>query len=517
MKVALITPTPPDISAFGVRSLSAILKKYKYDVKSIFLPGGIEILEPDGTKYYKYSRNVLDQIYELVKEDDIIGISFMSPYLDRAIQITNYLKKKGKNWIIWGGTHPTVAPEQSLNYVDIVCVGEADYAFLKFLERLNKGKEYLTTPSFYFKKDSEIIRNPLDEPINNLDELPFFDFELENHFLLDPIKDEIIALNKEKFKNILPLMPYFGDKILKVYRTMTSRGCPHACTYCVNEVLLKMHRNGSYLRWRSIENVMLELENVLKKYPFIEGIQFFDDVFTSMPKWRLKKFVENYKKRISLPFYCQASPSTLDSEKMEILIEGGMVFIEMGIQTGSQRIQEMYQRPESVKKILESSQIINKYKNYLIKPHYHLILDNPWENERDRYDTLRLLTKIPKPYQLCLSSLVFYPGTLLYKKAKREGLLKDEFKEIYRKAFYKPTPTYVNFLITLADVNWFPNWIFKYMGLPAVQKIFSNKIFNWVWKFGIKSRHLGRLMAKGLKAVFRGDINRIKRFLVRIK
>lgn len=45
MKVVLVAPTPPDLSAFGVRSISAYLKSRGHGVNIIFLPGGVAMMK----------------------------------------------------------------------------------------------------------------------------------------------------------------------------------------------------------------------------------------------------------------------------------------------------------------------------------------------------------------------------------------------------------------------------------------------------------------------------------------
>ncbi len=63
-----------------------------------------------------------------------------------------------------------------------------------------------------------------------------------------------------------------------------------------------------------------------------------------------------------------------------MFIETGLVFIEMGIQTGSDTIRKLYQRPESNETILNGTRLVHEFHHRLLKPHYHVILDNPVGN-----------------------------------------------------------------------------------------------------------------------------------------
>ena len=60
MKVTLIAPTPPDVAAFGVRALSAYLKRYGKDVLTIFLPGGVEKFKYRAGFRYHYEEGIID-------------------------------------------------------------------------------------------------------------------------------------------------------------------------------------------------------------------------------------------------------------------------------------------------------------------------------------------------------------------------------------------------------------------------------------------------------------------------
>ena len=45
--------------------------------------------------------------------------------------------------------------------------------------------------------------------------------------------------------------------------------------------------------------------------------------------------------------------------------------------------------------------------------------------------------------------MVFYPGTDLYRKAKKEGIIKDDLNDVYRKTYSTAKKTYLNSLFFL--------------------------------------------------------------------
>ena len=142
MKLTLISPTPSDICAFGVRSLSSYIKSKGHSVKNIFLPTSLKGRQKGGQFIFTYSANILDDLIYLVRDSDVIGISFMTNYFDAAVQITEKIKKHLDIPLIWGGIHPTVKPDECLNHVDMVCIGESEEALAELLQKFSEGKPY---------------------------------------------------------------------------------------------------------------------------------------------------------------------------------------------------------------------------------------------------------------------------------------------------------------------------------------------------------------------------------------
>ena len=83
MKITLLS-IYPDIASFGVRTISAVLKKEGHSVDLIFL-----------TKEFweRFEEKTLNDIVNLTKKSDLIGISLMTNFWDNAIQITNKIKE----------------------------------------------------------------------------------------------------------------------------------------------------------------------------------------------------------------------------------------------------------------------------------------------------------------------------------------------------------------------------------------------------------------------------------------
>lgn len=517
MRISLITPTPEDISAFGVRALSAFLKRAGHSVRSIFIPGSHKQYSSKGDYVYRYGEDLLEELTELCKDSQLIGVSFMTYFFDRSVQVTQAIKKRFNTPVIWGGIHPTLLPEEGIEYADMVCVGEGEEALLELVQKLEEGKDYTRIENIWAKRNGTTVRNPLRPLIQDLDSLPFIDFDLDDHYCYDHVEDCFRKIDDEFLKESLSLRPSLNGDLQICYRTMTDRGCPHRCTYCSISKQKEMYEGQRFLRKRSVENTIEELKAIKKRFPFIQTIQFFDDTFFSRPTSDIEKFSKLYKENIVLPFHAQCSPTTITERKLECLVDAGLIYTEMGIQTGSKRIKEMYNRRESNERIIEAAKIINKYKDRLLTPDYHVILENPWEIDQDVIDTLNLVLELPKPFCLKLSTLQFFPGTRLFHKAKEEGLFKDAIGEIYRHPFLAPQSTYCNFLVYFATFAWIPKRVLRFLSSPSLVKIFSRKSLRNVYHYGFIFVEKMRLVGKGLESLMAGDFKRIKRYFKRIR
>lgn len=513
MKIALITPTPPDISAFGVRSLASFLKSHGHTVLLIFLPGGIDLLDVNGHYIYHYPTSILEDITSLVEDCDVVGLSFMTQYFDRARQISEALRSARNQKQVWGGFHPTLCPEESLQWADFVIEGEGEFPLLELIHFLEGKQPWEKVPNTWRKGDRGDIISPSQYYwMDDIAPLPDFDFSLEEHFVTDVRNDRIVPLTPGLMESILPQMPAFNGAFLRVYRTMTSRGCPHQCSYCINRTLKQKYCQGTYLRRRTNQQVISELKNVTTRFPFIQGIHFFDDSFFSNSKKSLIEFARSYTKEIALPFYCQGSPESISAEKLELLIDAGLIFTEMGIQTGSEKIAKLFRRSASNDQIKRGIATIDEFRHKLLKPHYHVIVDTPWEDDDDVRQTLNMLLGIPHPFMLCLASLTLFPGTELHEKALKENIISDPMVDIYRKAFYKAKPTYLNLLIMLTDHPLVPKFIIRFLSNRTLSKMMSWRKLKPVWKFLFFTDKISRYAIKVAESIRYGNLWRISQF-----
>jgi len=465
-----------DVTAYSTRILSAYLRNKGLDTRLVFLPN-VEFESrnalPDEVIYDK---NTLDQLFDLCKESSLIGITLFTSDFPHAVYLNRHLKKNLNIPIIWGGKHPSAKPEQSLVYANMVCIGEGEEALTELLLKIENGQDYHNTQNIWIKYNGTIIKNPNRSIIENLDLIPFPDYSCDDHYIREIETGKIIQLTHEILKKYM--FPEENTGLIP-YKTLFSRGCPFSCTYCYS--FKEMYKGQKYLRFRSVENIVQELELTKKKLSYIQMVELLDDNIFALPMEKIDTFCKIYKEKIGLPMYFTGYPNDINEENLSRFIDAGLIITCMGVQTGSKRTKKLYKRNVSDETILKAVQAIHKFKDFLLASEYDVIIDNPYETNEDVADTIRLLLKFPKPRYFRLFSLTFFPGTELYEKAKQDGILSEEDElNGYRKnyfGFLYRRKKYLNFVFPLLNQN-IPTFLIKILINKYVIFLFDRPSIN---------------------------------------
>ena len=151
-------------------------------------------------------------------------------------------------------------------------------------------------------------------------------------------------------------------------------------------------------------------------------IAFLDDLFPADSQW-VEEFCARYKAEVGLPFWCYFHPHTVKEETVRTLKDAGLAYADMGVQSGSERVRNgVFLRPDSNRTIVRAVEVLS---GAGILPRLDFILDNPFETEADKRETLRLLLELKRPFELNLFSLINFPGTALTRRALSEGLITE--------------------------------------------------------------------------------------------
>lgn len=447
-----------NVEWLGIEYLSSVLKKHGHTTDLLFDSGCGDIEFKMGflEKYFAIENMMLEKARNF--DPDLIAFSCLTNIHAWVDRMATLLKKKLNKPIIVGGIHPTMVPEYTLSNenIDMVCLGEGEDALLELVQSLERDNPNYNIQNIWFKNNGKIIKNPMRPLIEDLDVLPLPD------------------------KDLFYKYGCFKDRLY----VMTARGCPYKCTYCFNHTYNEMYRDvsKSYVRNRSIENVIDELLVFKKKYP-VKEIFFYDDIFTLNQRW-VSEFSEEYKKSINLPFKCLIRPGTVTLELLKTMKDAGCLYVDIGLESGDEHV-----RKNILKRRIDDSQIIETcdfLKKVGIKFTTLNIVGMPGENSEQMLRTLELNQKI-RPTTAIFTTFYPFPKTALTEKAFEKGYLHESEREdvLSGKGSYKedsilshPDKDVLKWVVTFSPI------LVKYPFLtPVFKKLTPNRFFRFITIF----------------------------------
>jgi radical SAM superfamily enzyme YgiQ (UPF0313 family) len=350
---------------YGLISLASYLEKEGYDVTLANL---------SACGYRKGTDYIAGE------KPDLLGVSIFTFNRTESFRLIKEVRKKLPGTkIVAGGPHVSALAEKTLmrvKAIDWIVKGEGEYAFHSLLKKLEE------------KKGPERIIE--GERIKELDNIPAATLFSGN------IKGVDIH---EQYKYII-----------------TSRGCPHRCTYCSSPRFW-----GRETRFRSARNIFSEIEYLYKKY----GIIYFsirDDNFTLNKKRVIELCGMLRENGVHIMWNCQSRVDTIDLEMLLEMKRAGLEHIQYGVESGSERILGRYDKSISIAEIEKASDMTRRAGVYLS---VYLMCGMRGETEADTGKTVDLIKRI-KPSDGIVSPVACYPGTDLYAEEKESGKISDD-------------------------------------------------------------------------------------------
>ena len=395
-----------NVKALGVRYLESALRKAGYEVQTVFFK------QFNSANPAPASETELKLLCGKIREVSpvFVGLSVMSSmYLDTVNAVIDALRKEAPP-IVCGGAFATLEPEYFLRRgVPYVVRLDGEVPMVRLADALRQGRSVEDLPSLCYLKNGAVQLNPVGDMAHDLDEYGLPVVNSAGACLIDA-------------GTLTP-----GDPQLDTlsYEVIASRGCPFTCSYCSCVNLRRLYPAGIRpVRFRSVENVILELEEAKKHCRKIAFVHFYDEIFPNLPGW-VDEFVEKYPVRIGLPFSIWGHPKMMDGEVLKKLVKVGLVEVIMGIQSGSPHIRrDVFHRYETNEDIAEATRLIHE--SGVFWASYDFMLQHPFETVDTLRESYELAKQLHGRYELQLHGLNFLPGTDIVPMAIEQGLLTRE-------------------------------------------------------------------------------------------
>lgn len=321
-------------------------------------------LETKGFKAMVYSGIVGECkriVSEAIEKDGvpIIGFYAATDNLSVVSHVIKWIKTTYNVYTIVGGPQAVDLKEQFLHDTncDFVIEGEGEEPIYQLLSSLIDELCSLKDVQSlrYIDQNGIYCENTLAKPFCNLDEIPF------------PSKKRCID---GRFRN---------DNSFGI---ITGRGCPFNCAFCYEGA------NTKQVRLRTIDNVMSEIDFALSENKNLKYLNIYDDTFTLDFK-RVSEFCDKIKSR-NLLWYCEGHTSNIvnNPEIIEKMVESGMIGLQIGIESGSEKVLKAYNKqtnPDMLIKVVEICK--NAGLTRLVG---NFIVGGAFETERTIYKSMEL-------------------------------------------------------------------------------------------------------------------------------
>ncbi len=357
----------------GISSLGAVLRE-QYEVKLLdAATEGYDQERWESKYFFEYGLST-EQILKQIERfgPQVVGLTCMfSAQFPIVARLVQRIKQTFPEVItVTGGTHPSFLPEDSLRRapgLDYIVIGEAEESFPQLLHALAAGKPPEGVDGIAWRDNGNVRINPKTRYIENLDTLPF------------PARD---LLPIEKYFEInIPFM--FFSKSPRNISFATSRGCPFRCRFCSS-----CHYWGRRTRFRSVENVLAEMEELINRFG-VEELKFEDDNLLANPERAKRIFRGMLERKFNLHWNMPNGvlvKALEDEELLDLMKASGCYEVILAFESGDQDVLDnIIKKPLDLKKAVDTTR---KVRDHGIDTHAFFIIGFPGETLRNIKNTL---------------------------------------------------------------------------------------------------------------------------------
>ncbi len=394
-----------------------IIPRYKtYGMEGHYvMPMGILYV----SAYVKHSRvadvytlnlnHVMGEEYDIIESEirnhniDFVGIGGLSGEYKDLARIVAYVRKISVNIIIQvGGGILTADPEVTMlamPEVNVGIIGEGELTSVELIEALRDGKDLSTVDGLIYRTTNGLRTTKPRKEIEDLDSLPFPDYEgfcygeyLRNN---PDISDE-------------------GKRYSQV-SVIGGRSCKYNCTFC-------FHPSGSKYRQRSIDSIFSEIDWLVSHYN-ITYLALREELFATDNE-RVRDFC-NRMEKYDFDWSIQLRIDNVNQELVNMLKNTRCRYIFIGVESAVNSILKSMHKGITVEHIEKALEMLHEAG---LNSRSGVIMGDTMETEDTANQTIEWFMKHKDKYRMFLDMIIAFPGSIIYKRACREGKIPDRIK-----------------------------------------------------------------------------------------
>lgn len=326
-----------------------------------------------------HSVDIIDEIFgadmteqSLTRENyDLVGITTYSSGASRAYEIADHCRKQGIPTIM-GGPHAWAMPDEVLQHVDSVAVGECDEIWPTIIEDAAAGR---------------------------------LEKRYEGSFVDLTVKDRGKAAQHHQ-----PLNGRYD-----VASIQTSRGCPVGCDYCS-----VTRFNGPRIRRRPIDEIIEEWNTAPQRFIFVVDDNFFgtSSKHAEWSKELLRAIIKHGKKRL---WFSQTTINMgQDPEGLELAYRAGCRGMLIGFETFNPDALKAYRKGINSKGLSQYKECIDNFHKAGIGVFGAFIIGGDEDTEDTVAETAVQSVKLGIDI-IQITNLTPLPGTRMFDHWQEEG------------------------------------------------------------------------------------------------
>lgn len=335
---------------------------------------------------------------------DIAGFGGLSGEYQDLARMARYIRQiKPEITIMMGGGIVTADPHTAMlaiPEVDYGMIGEGEVTITELVRCITESGDPANVDGLIYRKlDGSLHTSAPRAEIEELDALPMPDYE---------------GFDYGEYLRCNPDMSDDGKRYSQV-SVIGGRSCKFNCTFC-------FHPSGSKYRQRSLDSIFKEIDWLVSHYD-ISYVALREELFATDNE-RVREFcrrMEDY----DFDWSIQLRIDNVNQELVDLLSHTRCRYIFVGVESAVDEILKSMHKGITVRRIEEALEMLHLAG---LNSRSGVIMGDTMETEDTANDTIEWFMKNHKRYRMFLDMIIAFPGSIIYNRACREGIIPDKVR-----------------------------------------------------------------------------------------